>query len=263
MDISELSVVLVEPSSTQRKIIKSHLSQLGVLHIELAKSMQEALTILASGEYDLVVSSLYLQGCMGTDLLHTMRDDEALKSIAFILISSETDIEVLDPIRQAGSIAILSKPFTIKGLSRALHSTIDYYTNKNIDLGCYEPETLKVLLVDDSRMARNHMKRVLGKMGLEQFTEAENGVEAKELLEEEIFDLVVTDYNMPEMDGQQLTQFIRTHSMQQSIPVLMVTSEENDNRLASVAHSGVSAICDKPFEASTVRALIEGFFADA
>ena len=116
---------------------------------------------------------------------------------------------------------------------------------------------LKVLLVDDSLMARKHISRVLKNLGIENITEAENGREAVEILERSFFDMVFTDYNMPVMDGEELTRYIREKSMQSSIPVLMVTSEENGSRLAAVQQAGVSGICDKPFDTDTVMKMIQ------
>ena len=78
-----------------------------------------------------------------------------------------------------------------------------------------------------------------------------------ELIETEFFDLIVTDYNMPEVDGEQLSQFIRNQSTQQSVPVLMVTSETDSSRLAGIAQSGVSAVFDKPFTVETLRETIQ------
>ena len=82
------------------------------------------------------------------------------------------------------------------------------------------------------------------------------GYVAIDLLQNNMFDLVVTDFNMPEVNGQELTQYIREHSQQSHIPVLMVTSEANESHLANIAQSGVNALCDKPFEPETVRALL-------
>jgi len=59
------------------------------------------------------------------------------------------------------------------------------------------------------------------------------------------------------MDGKELVEAIRAHSNQAGIPILMVTSEQDNSRLAAVQNAGVSAICDKPFEPGTVRALVE------
>ena len=67
----------------------------------------------------------------------------------------------------------------------------------------------------------------------------------------------MTDYNMPEMDGRELTEFIRTQSWQSTVPILMVSSESNQSRLSAVVQAGVSGVCDKPFEPAVVRGLLE------
>ncbi len=116
---------------------------------------------------------------------------------------------------------------------------------------------LKVLIVDDSSSARKFIRRVLSNLGVEHFHEAGNGREAVAWLEDNYVDLVVTDYNMPEMDGQQLVSHIRSRSWQSSVPVLMVTSEQDAGRLAAVEEAGVSGVCDKPFEPAVVRQLLQ------
>jgi two-component system chemotaxis response regulator CheY len=67
---------------------------------------------------------------------------------------------------------------------------------------------------------------------------------------------------MPEMNGQELVDYIRNQSAQPGIPVLMVTSESNENRLAAVQKSGVSAICDKPFTTETIQGLLQQILQD-
>ena len=154
-------------------------------------------------------------------------------------------------------IAILPKPFNADELRVAMANTLNFIDPTALSLETFSPEEMQVLVVDDSSMARKHIKRVLNSIGIEHFTEAVDGLEASKILENQYFDLVVTDYNMPNMDGQELIDHIRKNSSQASVPVLMVTSEENDNRLAAVQKAGVSAICDKPFAADTVRDLVQ------
>lgn len=84
------------------------------------------------------------------------------------------------------------------------------------------------------------MRQVLGNVGVRLITRAANGREAMNLLEASSFDLVLTDYNMPEMDGQQLIEYIRKDSWQSDLPILMVSSETNSGRLAAVEQAGVS-----------------------
>ncbi|MGD2117019.1 MAG: response regulator [Chromatiales bacterium] len=257
LSLADIVVMLVEPSATQQKIITQQLNSIGVSQVLLHGSGEEALADMPEAMPDAVVSALYLPDMSGTDLVHRMRENEVTHDIAFILISSETRFRYLDPIRQAGAIAILPKPFSIDELRVAMNNTLDLIEPEALQQGEISAEELNVLIVDDSGMARKHIRRVLNSFGVENFTEAQDGVEALQLLSDHYYDLVVTDYNMPNMDGSELVDQIRNHSSQASIPVIMVTSEESENRLAAVQQAGVSAICDKPFSPDTVRSLIQ------
>jgi len=87
--------------------------------------------------------------------------------------------------------------------------------------------------------------------------EAENGAHALTLLKDNEFDLVITDYNMPEMDGRELSEFIRFNAATTHIPIIMVTSESSSSpHMANIQQTGVNALCDKPFESDEVRAML-------
>lgn len=255
--LADLSVLLVEPSHMQANLVTRMLQHQGVRQIKLVDTAEAALAALTEGAAAgwVVISSLYLPDMAGTELVAAMRADEELESIPFILVSSETRPQVLEPVRQSGACSIVGKPFNEQQLSRALYAAADYL-NPPGDLDVAEVESLRILLVDDSLASRRHLRRLLEELGIERITEAVNGKEAVDLLQETMVDLVITDYNMPEMDGRELTEYIRTQSWQNSVPVLMVTSEQNMGRLAAVERAGVSAICDKPFEAGSIRKLI-------
>jgi two-component system chemotaxis response regulator CheY len=173
-----------------------------------------------------------------------------------MLISSERNTQNLEPIRQAGVLAILRKPFGLEDLRKALYASLDFIAPDRLELDDLEPEDLHILVVDDSRMALRHIVHTLQQMGIERITQARNGREAAELIRDQHFDLVFTDYNMPEMDGEQLAHYIRQVSDQPDIPIVMVTSERDESRLASVQQAGVSALLDKPFQIDVVRELI-------
>ncbi len=258
VDISDLSILLIEPSSTQLKVIIQHLNQEKVLAVEGVSSGNDALEILKTFQPDLVISSLYLPDMMATELVEKIKSSEQYKDIPFMLISSETKFEVLDAIRQAGVVAILPKPFDHEDLKRALRTTIEFLDPQELELEYYDIESLRVLVVDDSLLARKHIIRVLKNLGMSLISEAKDGREALEIFNqsEQAFDLIVTDYNMPEMDGQELTEFIRKNLHNTFIPILMVTSEQNETRLSNIQKAGVSAIFDKPFEPQTVKEML-------
>ena len=255
--LADLSVLLVEPSRMQANLVSRMLQHQGVRQVHIAENGQAALLKLKSGSAGMmVVSSLYLPDMAGTDLVAAMRADEDMESIPFILISSETRPQVLEPVRQSGACSIVTKPFNEQQLSRALYAAADYLNPPDdMDL-LAEIENLRILLVDDSKASRRHLRRMLEELGIERITEAVDGKDAVALLQTTMVDLVITDYNMPEMDGRELIEYIRTQSWQSAVPILMVTSEQNMGRLAAVERAGVSAICDKPFEAGSIRKLI-------
>jgi two-component system chemotaxis response regulator CheY len=173
-----------------------------------------------------------------------------------MLISSETRFRYLDPIRQAGVVGILPKPFSAAALRTALAATLDMLVDTAYEIDDLDGDALQVLVVDDSPLSRKHISRVLQSLGIRRIDHAEDGLRALEMIGQNYYDFIVTDYNMPRMDGKELIDHIRTTSTQSSLPVLMVTSESNQNRLAAVQQSGVSAICDKPFEPAMVRQLV-------
>ena len=260
--LHEMYVLLVEPSQPQSKYILNQLNEAGISRFESVKDGQSALDAMHMYRPDLVISSMYLPDMTGSDLIQAMRADEDLQDMPFMLISSETGFDMIDPIRQAGVTAILPKPFESDQLKRALFNTLDMINPKSIELADFHAEDLKVLVVDDSLTARKHIKRVLAGLGIENIVEADDGASAVPVLAEQFFDFVVTDYNMPQMDGKALIEYIRNNSNQGSVPVLMVTSEGNMNNLAAVEQAGVSGICDKPFETDTVRAMIQNMLSD-
>lgn len=262
--LEDINVLLAEPSATQRRIIRASLANCGIIHVHEVETGEQALQTLIAESPDLVVSSLYLPDMTGTDLVHEIRNSDTHNDTAFMLISSETRFRYLDPVRQAGTVGILPKPFSDEELRIALNSTLDLLDASHLSLEEHNGSSLRVLVVDDSSLARRHITRVLESMDISQenIDLANDGREALEKVNQNYYDFVISDYNMPVMDGLELVDQIRNASNQSSIPVLMVTSETDQNRLAAVQQAGVSAICDKPFEPATVRQLIAGFVAE-
>jgi two-component system chemotaxis response regulator CheY len=254
--INDLSFLLVEPSDTQRKIIIKALEEAGIKQIESVSTIQEAMISLSSFPPDLVISSMYLPDGSANDFIDQIRSNEDTEGQCFMLISSERNRKHLEHLRQSGVLAILPKPFSPKDLQRAIHATLDLIVEEEIDLEMFDPKTLRVLVTDDSLMARKHIGKTLKAMGIEDIEFAENGKEAIKTLNQGEFDLIITDYNMPEMDGKELTDAVRLDPSLAHLPILMVSSNSEDSQLSNIAQEGVDAICGKPFEPSVVRKLL-------
>jgi len=257
LSISDLHILLIEPSDTQSKIIKSLLLEEDVQTVDVVKTVNDAKAAIKAHGADLVVSTMYLSDGSGLDVLKFIKEDTSIASMPFMLVSSENSITKLDEFKQAGVAAILPKPFEPIHLSRGLNASLQLINTEELDLELFDVDDVRVLVVDDSRLARNHIRRVLEGMGLSKLMEAENGAHALTLLKDNEFDLVVTDYNMPEMDGRELSEFIRFNPATTHIPIIMVTSESPTSaHMANIQQTGVNALCDKPFESDEVRAML-------
>jgi two-component system chemotaxis response regulator CheY len=257
LSISDLHILLVEPSDTQSKIIRTLLLAENVATVDVVKTVEEAKLSLQAHGADMVVSTMYLSDGSGLDILKFIKNDDLTASLPFMLVSSENSLKKLDEFKQAGVAAILPKPFEPIHLSRGLNASLQLINVEELDLDLFDVHDVRVLVVDDSRLARNHIRRVLEGMGLTKILEAENGAHALTMLKDNEFDLVITDYNMPEMDGRELSEFIRYNPATTHIPIIMVTSESADSaKLANIQQTGVNALCDKPFESDEVKAML-------
>jgi len=119
---------------------------------------------------------------------------------------------------------------------------------------------MKVLLVDDSRTIRNIQKNVLAQMGHTDILEAGDGVEALKVLESETPDLVLVDWNMPNMDG--LTLVARIREKDKTLPLIMVTTEAEKGRVVEAIKAGVNNYLIKPFTGEVLSGKIEQTLAN-
>jgi len=262
LTVSDLLVYLVEPSRAQSVVLRNFLNELGVQAIESLSGAEEALRRLAVEPADLVISAMHLPDGTGAELIERMRGDPHLRDVAFVLVTSETDDRYLEPVRQSGAAAILPKPYDRELLAGALRDALELISPLQALPEAFEPESMKVLVADDSAASRAHIRKVLTNLGFEQIREVGNGAEAAALAESELFDLVVTDFHMPVMDGCELARHLRARSLQPSVPILMVSSEQNPARIEQARQAGVSAVCPKPFAPAQVRELLGELMAE-
>ncbi|MBF0474240.1 MAG: response regulator [Deltaproteobacteria bacterium] len=112
-----------------------------------------------------------------------------------------------------------------------------------------------VLIVDDSATMRIVLKKTITASGFKigQYFEASNGREALGILENTMIDLVLTDYNMPGMDGLQLLEEMKKDELMMSIPVVMVTTEGSHQRVEDFLEKGATDYVKKPFTPEEIR----------
>ena len=116
---------------------------------------------------------------------------------------------------------------------------------------------LKILVVDDFSATRTLVINHLSKLGYSNTVEAENGVSALARLKSALFDLVVTDCSISDMNGLDLLKLIRADSGLKHIPVLMVITEDLQGNLINAIKAGLNDYIVRPFEEFTFKQKLE------
>ena len=115
---------------------------------------------------------------------------------------------------------------------------------------------MKVLAVDDSATMRRIIKNQLKQSGVEDVDEASNGREALLLLDRKQYDLLITDWNMPEMCGLDLVMEVRRTEPLKKLPILMITTVSAKEDIVNALKAGVNNYVVKPFDAATLQAKV-------
>ena len=114
-------------------------------------------------------------------------------------------------------------------------------------------EDMKFLVVDDFATMRRIVKNLLKEIGIQHMDEAEDGQMALRMLKGAKYDFVVSDINMPNMNGFELLRQIRADADLKSLPVLMVTAEAKKEDIITAAQAGASGYVVKPFTKATLE----------
>ena len=120
---------------------------------------------------------------------------------------------------------------------------------------------MNILVVDDFSTMRRIIKGLLQDLGFANITEADDGLSALSLLKAGNFDLLITDWNMPGMQGVELLRQVRADERMKKLPVLMLTAEAKRAQIVAAAQAGVSGYVIKPFTAATLKEKIDKIFA--
>ena len=119
---------------------------------------------------------------------------------------------------------------------------------------------MKILVVDDFSTMRRIIKNLLRDLGFNNTAEADDGTTALPMLQAGGFDFLVTDWNMPGMQGIDLLKHVRADEKLKDLPVLMVTAEQKREQIVEAAQAGVNGYIVKPFTAATLKEKLDKIF---
>ncbi|WP_254508193.1 protein kinase domain-containing protein [Anatilimnocola floriformis] len=263
---SQASVLIVEPSRVQASIIKGYLHEQSHTVLGAATKGNDAIELVRKLRPKAVISALHLSDLDGLQLAEQIRAEFKGESPGFVLITSEGSEADSAALIALHRVQLLHKPFTPEQLSDAVKQV----TGASMILtptqaagrmpGKPNRAALRVLIVDDSATARVQVRTVLQGLGFTQFQEVPDGAYAIAVAAREICDLIVTDYNMPLMDGRALVSYLKQNPPTAAIPIIMVTTETEPRVLDPVRKLGVVAIVEKAFPPTVVGPLLDSIF---
>jgi len=120
--------------------------------------------------------------------------------------------------------------------------------------------SMKVLVVDDFATMRRILRGVLKEIGFTKIVEADDGSTALAVLKKDKVDLIVSDWNMPEVTGLELLKAVRGDESMKNVPFLMVTAEGQKDSVVQAVQAGVDNYVVKPFTADTIKEKLEQIF---
>lgn len=121
-----------------------------------------------------------------------------------------------------------------------------------------------ILIVDDSNVVKAVLMRILNglPLSIDQVYDAANGVEALKVLNANTIDLVITDINMPVMDGYELIERMHLDMMLKSIPVIVISTEGSLTRISQLEGMGIKGYVRKPFAKDDIHAVVSEVLGD-
>ena len=202
---------------------------------------------------DLIISDLDMPNMNGYEMCQEIKQREVTQDIPVVILSARGAGLDIDKGFDVGANDFLTKPV----------DEAELISRINLTLGSQGENSLreKILVVDDSALVRNMMKQGLSQQGFEILT-ANDGQEGYDAAVEHEPDLIVTDFNMPKMDGRELTRALKSREALSDIPVLMLTAADSDTDQRKGKHAGVAAFLSKPFPPDKLVVIAEKLIAE-
>ena len=251
-------VFILDSCQVSNRAIKKELEARHCL-VESATSSASALMRIIHWHPDLLITSVVVGEISGFDLCLILKLMSDYAGMPIVVISSDTRELAQRKAADAGADFYLHK-------DGMLVSNILKIFNK---VFCPEPGTndskrqiRRVLIVDDSKVMRRIIANILATMGISEIVEADNGVHALDKLRQHEVDMILTDWNMPQMNGLDFTRAVRKEMRWKKIPMVMVTTEGGSAEMAAAEVAGINGHLCKPFSHEALKTLINRFVAE-
>ena len=229
----EKKILVVEDSEVQRAVCVDQLKQIGFTNIFEAGNGIEALETLRSNAIDLILSDWDMPEMDGLELLKTLKKDSGLQNTPFIFLTVHDHEEKNREAMVYGAVDYIIKPSPPSDLKESIGII-------------FKRGIRNILIVEDSELQREICIVQLQQIGFEKIIGAANGKEALNHLENNPVDLIVSDWEMPEMDGLGLLKAVKGNAKLKDIPFLILTVHDDPEKNQEALNLGALDFIVKP-----------------
>ncbi len=244
-------VLVVDDSKTIRTVISSELKKHSIDVTEAINGSQ-GLDYTRNHHYDLVITDITMPGMDGYQLCTEIKKNPDTQSTPVIILSSNERHEHIERGFEVGAAAYVTKNKARKDLLPYIKEILDRAKLLRDKL---------VLVVDDSKYILNVVKTGLTSAGFKVIT-ARNGFEAFEIASEITPHLILSDINMPVMDGIKLCEKVQNHPALSHIPFVIMSSGADRRTMRELLHKGAAAFLVKPFNIDQLVITAEKLLSD-
>jgi len=244
-------ILVVDDSSMMRKALKTILEPLNASVTEANDGVM-GLDLVSKDNFDLIVTDVNMPNMNGVDFCRRLKADPSTRGIPVVMVSSfDSDVDI-DKGFQVGAAAYISK----KEAQSYLRDIIGKILSKS---ALHRGQM--ILVVDDSRTIRKIVEEGLAQAGFQVIT-AENGKKALKILSSERPDLILSDIDMPEMNGFTFCDAVHSDPDLASIPFVVMSSNNDRAHMKRMLQYGAEAYITKPFNTDQLVILVEKLLSD-
>jgi len=251
MDMDATKILIVDDSAVVRKSLTKLLEEVGA-NVTAAEDGEKGLEIALTQSFDLIITDVEMPKLGGYALCLKLKNNPATRSIPVIILSTQDSDEAIERGFQSGATAYISKSEAMTQLKKTIEKVLDKSSFK---------QERTVLVVDDSKTIRFLVEKGLSEAGFHVLT-ATNGKEGLDMVKVRTPDLILSDINMPEMDGIEFCKQIKTNSEWAAVPFVIMSSHSERSLVRGMIEQGATTYIVKPFNLDQLVITIENILSD-
>jgi len=255
--MAKKKIFILDNSKSYAKLLRPRLEGRGIV-VKTERKADVALLEIVKWNPDLLISGIEVGDINGFDLCLILRMIPDFASMPIILMSTgETDTASRKASAAGADYYVQKDADLFANIERGIHRLL-YKTEDVFDQKVEKRQINSVLVVDDSSSMRRIIRNILAGIGIKRIIEADNGATGLKELSENTIDLVISDWNMPKMNGLQFVKSIRANPVFKDMYFVLVTAE-GTREIDEAKQAGVNDYLSKPFTVESLKSLVAKF----